>query len=295
MALVDTQRPEEALPALEIAARAEPPQARTFYYLGRAQLGAGPAGRGRGLAAAGAGAGRAGRGRRRRSSGRSTTSSARRSGSSGDAQEAGDPLRRGRAAVGRGVGDLARGAGPLDGRRPGAGGRRGPGRADDRGLAARGAPAVASALELERRVTAALARTYLNLGVMQAQGERFARRRRAVREGRRGRPRLPAGPVVAGHRLLQRAAVRQGDRPARPRPRGEPERRGRQAHAGHGLAQHARAYEKAAELLRDDPELGTDPSLQFAYGLALVKSDRAAGGRGGLLEAARARTATRPS
>ena len=41
MALVDTQRPEEALPALEIAALSEPLPARTLYYLGRAQLGAG--------------------------------------------------------------------------------------------------------------------------------------------------------------------------------------------------------------------------------------------------------------
>ena len=34
------------------------------------------------------------------------------------------------------------------------------------------------------------------------------------------------------------------------------------------------AYAKAADLLRDDPERDADPSLQFAYGLALVKSDR---------------------
>ena len=36
------------------------------------------------------------------------------------------------------------------------------------------------------------------------------------------------------------------------------------------------SYAKAAELLQDDPERETDPSLQFAYGMALVKSDRAA-------------------
>src|SRR5262249_3940823 len=40
MALVDTQRPEEALTPLEIAARSGPPHPRTLYYLGRAQLGA---------------------------------------------------------------------------------------------------------------------------------------------------------------------------------------------------------------------------------------------------------------
>ena len=35
-------------------------------------------------------------------------------------------------------------------------------------------------------------------------------------------------------------------------------------------------YAKAAEMLADDPEREKDPSLQFAYGLSLVKSDRAA-------------------
>ena len=38
IALVDLQRPDEALPSLEIAARAEPARARILYYLGRAQL-----------------------------------------------------------------------------------------------------------------------------------------------------------------------------------------------------------------------------------------------------------------
>src|SRR6185503_19810917 len=35
-------------------------------------------------------------------------------------------------------------------------------------------------------------------------------------------------------------------------------------------------YAKAAEILADDPDREADPSLQFAYGLALVKTDRAA-------------------
>jgi Flp pilus assembly protein TadD len=34
-------------------------------------------------------------------------------------------------------------------------------------------------------------------------------------------------------------------------------------------------YAAAADLLRDDPRLGSDPALQYAYGLALVRSDRA--------------------
>ena len=35
-------------------------------------------------------------------------------------------------------------------------------------------------------------------------------------------------------------------------------------------------FAKAVELLRDDPQRDTDPSMQFAYGVALVRSGRAA-------------------
>jgi Flp pilus assembly protein TadD len=43
---------------------------------------------------------------------------------------------------------------------------------------------------------------------------------------------------------------------------------------------NTKAYDKAADLLGDDPEVSSNPSLQFAYGLALVKSDRAAEAEG---------------
>ena len=39
---------------------------------------------------------------------------------------------------------------------------------------------------------------------------------------------------------------------------------------------NAEQYDKAAELLRNDPQRDTDPSLQYAYGLALVRTDRGA-------------------
>jgi protein O-GlcNAc transferase len=38
---------------------------------------------------------------------------------------------------------------------------------------------------------------------------------------------------------------------------------------------NAEDYPRAAELLRDDPMRASDPSLQYAYGLALVRSNRA--------------------
>ena len=48
VALVESQRPAEALPALELASRLLPPDARALGYLGRAFIGFGPAGGGGG-------------------------------------------------------------------------------------------------------------------------------------------------------------------------------------------------------------------------------------------------------
>jgi protein O-GlcNAc transferase len=39
---------------------------------------------------------------------------------------------------------------------------------------------------------------------------------------------------------------------------------------------NTQAWEKAAALLQDDPGRGTDPSLELAYGLALLRSRRSA-------------------
>jgi tetratricopeptide (TPR) repeat protein len=39
---------------------------------------------------------------------------------------------------------------------------------------------------------------------------------------------------------------------------------------------HTDAYDEAVRLLRDDPKRALDPSLQYVYGVALVRSDRAA-------------------
>jgi predicted Zn-dependent protease len=74
---------------------------------------------------------------------------------------------------------------------------------------------------------------------------------------------------------------------------------------------NTQAWSRAAALLQDDPERETDPALQMAYGLALLRSGRAAEAerilaplaaaqadsaelRGLLLEAARAAEASHP-
>lgn len=135
---------------------------------------------------------------------------------------------------------------------------------------------------LQRRVTAGLARAYFNLGVLQAQGrrpgapaERFARaaaffERAAELDADFPQVQASLGVAYFNARefakatapLARAAAARPGDR---------------------GLKRmlatswlNTGAWEKAAALLEDDPQRDSDSSLQFAYGLALLRSGRAA-------------------
>ena len=138
---------------------------------------------------------------------------------------------------------------------------------------ARLAPAVHEAVA--RGVKTALARAYLNLGVMRAQAQSFSPRRRVFRAGRGGRSRLSAGPVLARLRALQRQAVRPGGG-------------GAGARARHGSGQRQTCVEcsrsptstpaptaRPRTCSQSDPGRSADPSLQYTYGLALVRSNRA--------------------
>jgi tetratricopeptide (TPR) repeat protein len=128
--------------------------------------------------------------------------------------------------------------------------------------------------ELRRQLTTALARAYLNLGIMQMQSKRFSRAAEMFELAATADPDFPqvqyslgiarfnaqqyAGATAPLSRVL---AVDPGNRVVR--------RMLAMAWFNSGT------YDKAAELLRDDPERATDVSLQYAYGLALVRSDRA--------------------
>jgi tetratricopeptide (TPR) repeat protein len=273
MALVDTQRPEEALRPLAIAARAEPADARTLYYFGRSQLGSkrsadAVASFQRALALTEKDAASADRlraihnqmGQALRGVGRTEEAAAHFAESQRLSAQGTDTAREEMTRYAEDSGGPRAASVPV--------------------LPLIEAPALAQLTpsdraEIERRVKAALARTYLNLGVMQVQGDRFAR----------------------GAELFEKAAEIDADFPRVQSSLGvayfnagqfdkaiEPLRRALAAEPGDaGLKRMVamawldmKAYDKAAQLLKDDPELGTNPSLQFAYGMALVKSDRAA-------------------
>jgi tetratricopeptide (TPR) repeat protein len=129
--------------------------------------------------------------------------------------------------------------------------------------------------DLEHRITTALARAYVNLGVMQAQKQRFARAagffEQAVGlDANFPQAQYSLGVAYFNAQLYEKAVA--------------PLARARDADPDNAIVRrmlaiaylNTEAYAQAAALLAADPERESNPSLQYAYGLALVRSDRAA-------------------
>src|SRR5688572_7236900 len=273
VALVQRHLFEEALPPLVVASRSDPPQARAFAYLGRAQLGLdrppeAAASLARALELARAqGANRPAlqaihlhlgnalqRLSRREEAATHFAESQRLSAEGTDAER--DQLAR----------YLADDADPDTARTPTMP------RLEAGALAALPPP---QRLALKQRVTSALARSYLNLGILHAQGERFEAAAELFEKAAALDPEFPQVQSSLGVAYFN---ARRFDKATGPLTRALA-----QGPANPGLKRmlamawlDTNEFAKAAELLREDPELGTDPALQFAYGLSLVKSDRAA-------------------
>ena len=136
------------------------------------------------------------------------------------------------------------------------------------------APPAPARAELKRRVQAALAGAYLNLGVMQARSGRFAEAAELFEKAAEADANVPQVQYALGVAYFN---ARRYDKATGPLSRALAERPGPELKRMLATAWlNTKAYDKAADLLRDDPELSANPSLQFAYGLALVRSDRAA-------------------
>ena len=132
--------------------------------------------------------------------------------------------------------------------------------------------------EIVAQANTALARANLNLGILHMQSERFARAAEHFAEAAEADPEFPkvwyslglarynAGQYLAATEPLHRALTQTPD--------------------DSGLRRmlalawlNSETYDRAAELLADDPELTTNPSLQYSYGLALVRSAQSAAAR----------------
>lgn len=264
VALLDADRPEEALPILEAAARAQP-RSLTFQHLGRAQLAldrpadaALSSRRALELAAGETGAGaevdkihyQLGLALRKL----------------GQPQEAAAELARSREAAARAAEDGVRGRviGTIEETSP---------------LAAL-PPALRS--EGQARVRDALARVCFNLGVLQTQGaargttaERFARASAFFERAATVDPAFPNVQRAWGVAAFNARQFAQATGPLARAVGAEP-----------GDTELARmlalayintgAYDRAAPILEKDPGRATDATLQSAYGLSLLRSGRPA-------------------
>jgi tetratricopeptide (TPR) repeat protein len=270
VALVDTQDPKRALPPLEVAARAEPGDPRTLYYLGRAELGSGREAdavatlqRALEITAARAASGEQLRvihnqlGQALRAAGRADEAAAHFAEAQKLSARSSEAAREQLARQADAQGADASPSVPL---------------IEDSPVARLTA---AEQVAFERDVKAALARTYLNLGVMLARGERFAR---AASQFENAAALEPESAQVQSSLGIAYFNARRFDKAA------EPLSRALAANPSDGdlkrmLAMtrlNTQEYAQAAELLGDDPELRENPSLRFAYGLALAKSNQAA-------------------
>jgi tetratricopeptide (TPR) repeat protein len=269
VALVDLERSQQALPALEIAARAEPGQTRVLYYLGRAQLAndrpaEAKASLERALQAA---EDQGGNAQMLRTIHIQLGQALQRLGRAEEAAVHFGEAQRTSAEDKESIRERFLAGSPVE--------------------AARSSPVVpivedsplaaltaARRREVQERVTAGIARAYLNLGVMRAQAQRFDE---AAGMFEQAAAVDPAFPQVQSSLGLAYFNAKKFDKAIAPLDRAlqtTPDPAIRRLLA---LAQlNTENYDKAAALLESDPERLRDTSLQFAYGLALVKSGRAA-------------------
>jgi tetratricopeptide (TPR) repeat protein len=269
MALVEARREREALPPLERVAQLPHPPAGAFEYLGRAQLGAGRATDAiatlqRALAAAAASKADAGRIGHLHYL---VATALRAAGRPGDADAHFAEAQRASAA--RADTDrerLARymkeGEAPADAAVP---------PAPLEAPALEGVTAAARAA-LAPQIAGTLARTCLNLGILQAQAARFTRAAAFFDQAAALDPSLPRVQYSLGVAYFSAGEYAKAMAPLQRAIDAEPQNM--EARSMLGMAAFNTAqYERAAELLGQDPQRGSDPSLGYTYGLALVRSD----------------------
>jgi tetratricopeptide (TPR) repeat protein len=135
---------------------------------------------------------------------------------------------------------------------------------------------------LKRRAASGLVRSYFNLGVIQAQArrsvpaaERFARAAAFFERAAALDPDFPQVQASLGVAYFNAREFAKATGPLSRAATARPEDRGLKRMLATSWL-NTEAWDKAAALLEDDPERETDAALQFAYGLALLRSGRAA-------------------
>jgi tetratricopeptide (TPR) repeat protein len=235
-ALVEAGRAAEALPALEAAVRAEP-RLLHLYHLGRAQLALDRP--------------------------RDAVATLKRALAAAEAETDKSDLEKTHYQLGlalRKLGETGESSRHL---------------AEARRLSLAPVPPPPSQEELKTRVRRILSRAYLNLGVMEAREERYGKAAELLEKAGELDGELSGVAAALGVAYFNAKEYGKATGPLRRALEASPGDAGLRRMLGMAWL-NTQGYEKAAELLREDGERGEDPSLQFAYGLALVKSERAA-------------------
>jgi tetratricopeptide (TPR) repeat protein len=139
------------------------------------------------------------------------------------------------------------------------------------------APGLGSAerAAIRKRLTSALARAYLNLGIVHARANRFARAAGFFEGAAAADPDFPQVQYSLGVAYFN---AQQFDKATAPLERAAAADGPTKTEARRMLALswlNLGAYDKAANLLEQDPLRAGDASLQYAYALALVRNGRA--------------------
>jgi tetratricopeptide (TPR) repeat protein len=127
---------------------------------------------------------------------------------------------------------------------------------------------------IEKRVRSALARAALNIGIMHAQAERFARAADLFETAAAADPEFPQVQYSLGVAYFTAKEYDEAHAPLTRALALDPANAGLKRMLA-VASLHSGRVEQAATLLADDPARDSDPSLQYAYGLALVRSNQA--------------------
>lgn len=128
--------------------------------------------------------------------------------------------------------------------------------------------------EMRRSISTELARTYLNLGIFKTRSRRFEGAAELLATAAALAPDLPQVQHAWGVALFNAGRYEEAKAPLarvlqNDRENAETKRMLALAHLNTG------SYAEAVELLESDPERQVNPSLEYAYGVALVRSGRA--------------------
>lgn len=130
------------------------------------------------------------------------------------------------------------------------------------------------AADLGRQVRQTLARAYLNLGILEVQSQRPATATDLLLTAAGLAPELPQLQRSLGVAAFQAERYEEAKEPLARALEGQPADRALRNMLAMAWL-NTEGYERAAELLAADPQRSLSPQLEYAYGLALVRSDRA--------------------